>query len=207
MSFPTAADPRIGQLKELLAGSKRIAVVGHYNPDGDAVGSTLGLAHVLRAMGHTVQVVMPNNAGTFLSRLAGFSDILTFSSRPAAALDAIKKCDVLFCLDFNRSNRTGGLEEVVAAAPVRVLIDHHQDPEHFSPVMFSDTWACSTCQMVYDIVVAMGHDGSHHAGCGNVPLYGSCNGYRFVPIPQYHSTYHARGSGVDGERCGDRSSP
>ena len=52
--------------------------------------------------------------------------------------------------------RQGGLEEVVAAAPVRVLIDHHQDPEKFSPVMFSDTSACSTCQMVYDIVNALG---------------------------------------------------
>ena len=156
MSILTAADPRIVQLNQILAGSKRIAIVGHYNPDGDAVGSTLGLALVLRAAGHTVQVVMPNQAGAFLSRLSGFSDMVCFTERPAAAIDAIQRSDVLFCLDFNRSNRTGGLEEAVAAAPVRVLIDHHQDPEEFSPIMFSDTSACSTCQMVYDIVTAMG---------------------------------------------------
>ncbi|MBP6312220.1 MAG: bifunctional oligoribonuclease/PAP phosphatase NrnA [Flavobacteriales bacterium] len=156
MSIITAADPRIVQLNELLAGSKRVAIVGHYNPDGDAIGSTLGLALVLKAAGHTVQVVMPNPAGAFLSRLAGYSEIVCFTERPAAAIEVIKKCDVLFCLDFNRSNRTGGLEEVVGAAEVRVLIDHHQDPEQFTPVMFSDTSACSTCQMVFDIVTAMG---------------------------------------------------
>ena len=64
---------------------------------------------------------------------------------------------MLFCLDFNRPDRVQGLENALLAAPVKVLIDHHRDPADFARITFSDTTACATCQMVFDIVEAMGH--------------------------------------------------
>jgi bifunctional oligoribonuclease and PAP phosphatase NrnA len=156
MLLSSAPPHLIDQLRPLIAGSKRIAIVTHFNPDGDAMGSSLGLAHVLSVLGHTVKVVLPNTPPANLLWLPGAPDAIPFDREPEAAVNAIGHADVLFCLDFNRTDRVGGLTEAVRAAPFKVLIDHHQEPEPFAQVMFSDTTACATCQMVYDVVNALG---------------------------------------------------
>ncbi|MBK9763576.1 MAG: bifunctional oligoribonuclease/PAP phosphatase NrnA [Flavobacteriales bacterium] len=157
MSFPTVPQEQLEALRTLLAKPKRIVIVSHFNPDGDAIGSSLGLMHVLRAVGHTVKVVLPNTPATFLDGLPGRTEILCFDRSPDASLSTIRTCDILFCLDFNKLDRIGGLEEAAKVVTNKVLIDHHQEPDVFTPVMFSDTASSSTCQMVYDIVVALGH--------------------------------------------------
>ncbi|MCB0763932.1 MAG: bifunctional oligoribonuclease/PAP phosphatase NrnA [Flavobacteriales bacterium] len=159
MSFPSAPTPQVDRLRDLLATPRRIAIVSHYNPDGDAVGSSQGLAHVLRQLGHTVHVVLPNRPPAFLDFVPGSNDRITFDKDPDDARQRIQVCELLFCLDFNRQDRVGGLERVVRDAPSKVLIDHHQDPEDFAELAFSDTYACATCQMVFDIISAMGHAG------------------------------------------------
>jgi phosphoesterase RecJ-like protein len=157
MSFTSAPAAQVAQLTELLSGSKRIAIVSHFNPDGDAVGSSLGLGRVLKSLGHTVQVVLPNLPPPNLHWMPGYTEVLTFDKAPNETLVAIQAADILFCLDFNQPDRVAGLEQALRAAPVKVLIDHHQEPDSFAQIMFSDTSACATCQMVYDIVVALGH--------------------------------------------------
>jgi phosphoesterase RecJ-like protein len=157
MLFPSAPAPQIAQLRALLAAPKRITIVTHYNPDGDAIGSSLGMAHVLRAAGHTVQVVLPNTPPGFLGWLPGFSTCIAWDKQPAPAVEAIRTGEMLFCLDFNRTDRAGGLEEAVKAAPVKVLIDHHQEPDGFAQILFTDTRSGSTCQMVFDVLGALGH--------------------------------------------------
>lgn len=157
MHFPSAPPASVKDLGTMLSGPKRCAIVTHYNPDGDAIGSSLGLQHVLRKAGHSVTVVLPNTPPAFLHWLPGFSSCIPFTERGAEALAAIAEADVLFCLDFNRTDRVGGLEQAVKDAPVKVLIDHHQDPEAFAQVTFSDTTACATSQMVVDIVHALGY--------------------------------------------------
>lgn len=157
MSFTSAPPAQVKQLSNLLDSPKRIAIVSHFNPDGDAMGSSLGLCRVLTNLGHTVQVVMPNTPPPNLHWMPGHSDVLTFDKNPEETVSAIAAADILFCLDFNRSDRVAGLEEALNAAPLKVMIDHHQEPGDFAQVMFSDTRACATCQMVYDVVVALGH--------------------------------------------------
>lgn len=157
MSFPSAPQEQILVLKSLLATPKRISIVSHFNPDGDAIGSSLGLMLVLRALGHTVKVVLPNTPATFLDHLPGRPEVLCFDRSPDASLSTIRTCDVLFCLDFNKLDRIGGLEEAAKSVSTKVLIDHHQEPDVFTPAMFSDTHASSTCQMVYDVICALGH--------------------------------------------------
>jgi bifunctional oligoribonuclease and PAP phosphatase NrnA len=157
MSLTSAPAAQVAQLAELLASTKRIAIVSHFNPDGDAVGSSLGLCHVLKSLGHTVQVVLPNLPPPNLHWMPGYTEVLTFDKAPNEALVAIQAADILFCLDFNQPDRVAGLEQALRAASVKVLIDHHQEPDTFAQIMFSDTSACATCQMVYDIVVALGH--------------------------------------------------
>lgn len=156
MSSPSVPGDQIEKLRTRLSQPRRIAIVTHYNPDGDAVGSSLGLMHILRTMGHTVRVVFPNTPADFLDRLPGRKEALCLDRSPDAALSTIRTSDLVFCLDFNQLDRVGGLEDVVRAAPDKILIDHHQEPGDLATVVFSDTSASSTCQMVYDIAVELG---------------------------------------------------
>lgn len=157
MSLLSAPPAQISELAALLEKPQSVAIISHFNPDGDAIGSSLGLGHVLSALGHTVQVVMPNTPPPNLHWMPGYSEVLTFDKASEKSLAAIAQADILFCLDFNQTGRVGGLEDAVKEAKVKVLIDHHQEPADFAQITFSDTSACATCQMVYDIVVALGH--------------------------------------------------
>jgi phosphoesterase RecJ-like protein len=156
MSTLSVPPAQLEKLRELLAQPRRLAIVSHYNPDGDAIGSSVGLMHILKAAGHVAKVVLPNTPAEFLDSLPGRSEVLCFDRSPDASLSTIRTSDIVLCLDFNQLDRIGGLEEVVRGARVKVLIDHHQAPGDFAAVMFSDTSASSTCQMVYDIAVALG---------------------------------------------------
>lgn len=156
MHFPSAPLDRIEELRALLAAPKQCVIVTHYNPDGDALGSALGLMHLLKAMGHSAQVVLPNTPPGFLHWMPGYDATLALDRDKANAEVMVRDAEVLFCLDFNRTDRVGGLEDALKAALVKVLIDHHQEPEDFAMIAFSDTGASSTCQMVADIADAMG---------------------------------------------------
>lgn len=131
-------------------------MVTHYNPDGDAIGSAIGFMHVLRAAGHHAQVLLPNSAPPFLRWMPGYEEALAGDAQREQCLAAIREADAVICLDFNRRDRVGTLEEALRAAPFTVLIDHHQEPEDFAAISFSDTGACATSQMVHDIVEALG---------------------------------------------------
>ncbi len=158
----------LAKLQALLAHPRRIAIVSHYNPDGDAIGSSLGFMHVLRAAGHAVHVVLPNTPADFLDFVPGRKEVLCFDRSPDASLSTIRTSDIVFCLDFNQLDRIGGLEEAVRGASMKVLIDHHQEPGDFADPMFSDIVASSTCQMVFDIIQALGlgeHIGVDAATC------------------------------------------
>lgn len=182
MSTPVVSPGSLANLQKLLDRPRRITIVSHHNPDGDAVGSSLGLSHVLRAAGHHVRVVLPNTPADFLDRLPGRADVLCLDRSPDAALSTIRTCDVVFCLDFNRLDRIGGLEEAVRSVSTKVLIDHHQDPEPFTELAFSDTTASSTCQMVVDIVAALGwsaHIGVEAATCLYTGMVTDSGSFRF----------------------------
>lgn len=156
MSFPSAPPEQVASLSAALTGTKRCAIVTHYNPDGDAMGSALGLMHVLRSAGHSVVVVLPNAPPGFLQWLPGARDAIACDRDKPGATAAIRDSDLLFCLDFNRTDRVGGLEDALRAHPFRILIDHHRDADEFTTITFTDTEACATCQMIADIVRALG---------------------------------------------------
>lgn len=166
----------------MLNAQRRIAITTHYNPDGDALGSSLGLAHVLKAAGHTVQVVLPNTAPQNLHWMPGHADTLSHDKAPEASERAIQEAEILFCLDFNKPDRVQGLEAALRAAPVKVLIDHHRDPDDMAQVRFSDVSASSTCQMVHDVVMALGMGqvmGAEAATCLYAGLMTDTGSFRF----------------------------
>lgn len=142
----------ISTLNKLLENSSSVAIVCHQNPDGDAVGSSLGLAAVLRKIGKETDVVMPNRPPEFLQWMSGFDSVIFGDADLNKANELIKKADLLFCLDFNSSDRTGVLQDQVSAHQCRVLVDHHQDPEDGWALKFSDTAKSSTCELVIDVL-------------------------------------------------------
>lgn len=146
----------MNSLKAALAQPINIAITTHYNPDGDALGSSLGLARVLAISGHTVNVVLPNTPSVDLHWMPGYSGCVAGDTAKQHAERLMRECDLLFCLDFNRPDRVNGLEAALLAAKDKVLIDHHRDPAPFARINFSDTRACATAQMVYDVLVALG---------------------------------------------------
>lgn len=157
MRFPSAPAAATASLRELLARPLTISIVTHFNPDGDAMGSSLGLCGVLRRLGHDARVVLPNTPPLNLHWMPGFERVLAFDREQEASERAVRECDALFCLDFNKPDRVGGLEEALRASSTKVLIDHHRHPDPFATVSFSDVEACSTAQMVFDVISALGH--------------------------------------------------
>ena len=145
------------ELKTLLSTPKKIAIVAHKSPDGDAIGSSLGLYHYLVDKGHEVQVVMPNDYPTFLKWMPGNDRIVIHEGNEQNAEALINAAEVLFCLDFNTPNRAFGLEEVIQRSEnVKVMIDHHPQPDGFVDFMLSDTSSCSTAQLVHRFAAMMG---------------------------------------------------
>ncbi|HOP43175.1 MAG: bifunctional oligoribonuclease/PAP phosphatase NrnA [Flavobacteriales bacterium] len=147
---------QVEALRDLLARPRRIAIVTHHNPDGDAMGSGLGWCRLLRAAGHDAVLVLPNTPAHFLHWMPGFDEVLAVDQDRQRALSNVRDREVLFCLDFNRLDRIGELQEAAESAPIRVLVDHHRDPADVFQVVFSEVTACSTCQLVYDIAIALG---------------------------------------------------
>jgi phosphoesterase RecJ-like protein len=145
------------ELKELLSSPKNIAIVAHKSPDGDAIGSSLGLYHYLVSKGHEVEVIMPNDYPTFLKWMPGTDKIVVHEGSEARAEGLINAADVLFCLDFNTPSRAFGLEDVIQRSDnVKVMIDHHPQPDGFVDFMLSDTSSCSTAQLVHRFAGMMG---------------------------------------------------
>jgi bifunctional oligoribonuclease and PAP phosphatase NrnA len=137
----------------LLINPCRIFVTTHHKPDGDAIGSMLGLYHYLTAKGHQVTAVSPSQVPDFLRWMPGNDVLINYEEYPDAAKSAIEKSDIIFCLDFNDFNRTKHLEQLLIDAPQpKVLIDHHLFPKPVWDYGTSDPGKSSTCEMVYDFI-------------------------------------------------------
>lgn len=130
----------------------------HQKPDADALGSSLGLYHVLVGLGHAVSVVSPTNWPPFLNWMPGMDVVIDAESRKEYAVELIQHAEIIFCLDFNTLSRTKGLESHIReSAAIKVLIDHHQEPDLSSfDYGISDTAKSSTAEMVYDFVMESG---------------------------------------------------
>lgn len=142
--------------KQLLSTSKKIVVIGHKNPDGDAIGSCLALSYFLRTLGHQVTTVMPNDFPDFLKWIPEASDIVIYDESPSKTELLVNEADIIFTLDFNSLSRIGDLQQVVEKANADfILIDHHQQPDDYAKVVYSDVMMSSTSQMVYHFIEAL----------------------------------------------------
>ena len=145
------------ELKSFLERPRNVVIVGHRNPDGDAMGASLGLCHYLKMKGHSPTVVVPNEYPDFLHWLPGSKATYRFDWQNSQSRRAIKASDIIFLLDFNALHRVGNDMQNTLEKYQNdfMLIDHHQQPDDFS-YMYSDVEMSSTCQMVYHFIEKMG---------------------------------------------------
>lgn len=146
----------LSSIKKLLVPENKIVIITHYNPDGDAIGSSLGLKHYLKTKGLEAEVIVPNDFPKFLKWMPEAKKITIADYKRKKAAELIEEADVIFILDFNASHRSGNMVApwIERSKAVKVLIDHHQQPENFDFV-YSDTTIPATSQMVYHFIEAM----------------------------------------------------
>jgi len=151
----------IQSLKRLLESPKEVVIVTHFKPDADALGSSLGLAGFLKKKGHRVLVITPSDYPDFLAWMPGNKEVLALSkdalSRTDKAKRAIGQAEVIFCLDFSNLKRTEDLQDAIRqSAAVKVLVDHHLEPEKFADYEQWATDAASTAGLIYQLIGELG---------------------------------------------------
>lgn len=134
-----------------IRSARRIVLISHARPDGDAVGSSMGLAAFLESRGQEAVPVFPDRFPDSLGWLDPEGKSIFYDESPEEAGRTVRNADLIICLDFNRFSRANGLGELAASAPAaKIVIDHHPDPdrEAFSQV-YSEPGRSSTCETVY----------------------------------------------------------
>ena len=144
------------KLKKLLTTPKKVVIVPHKNPDGDAMGSTLGLCLFLKKKGHSATVITPNDYPEFLKWLPGNDEVINYEMENTISKNIISSADIIFTLDFNSLHRCGEMETPINnAKAVKIMIDHHQEPDSYADYTYSDVNMCSTSQMIYHFIEKM----------------------------------------------------
>lgn len=137
-------------IRSWIESSRRVAVITHTNPDGDAIGSSLALALALVKTGKEAHVVIPDGLPDFLRWLPGIERSVTFAYKREKAVELIENADLIFCLDFNDPKRINGVDEYLQKSTAKkVLIDHHQNPAKFTDISLIETWRGSVGEMIY----------------------------------------------------------
>jgi len=148
----------ITSVKQQLAETKKkITIVPHENPDGDAIGSALGLGQVLKNFGHEVQVISVNDYPDFLKWFSSDVPIVIFEKEKKLAKELMFNSDLMICVDFNHEKRAGNLEKFIKRfAKTKILIDHHPYPTNFCDFTISETSYSSTAELVFDVTERIG---------------------------------------------------
>lgn len=173
----------ISEIQKLLIPENKIVIITHYNPDGDAIGSSLGLKHFLKQKGLDAEVIVPNDFPKFLKWMPESKRIIIADYKRKQAGEAIYHADVIFILDFNASHRSGNLVGpwIEKAKAKKILIDHHQQPDQFDFV-YSDVTIPATSQMVYHFIQQLNEEEKVNkdiAECLYTGIMTDTGGFRF----------------------------
>lgn len=157
MTARVIKDSKIKELKQLIIDSENIVITCHVSPDGDAIGSTLAMCHILRAMGKDARIVTPDLPPKTLMFLPGTRDIVVFTRNADLGRQLFSDADLVLCLDFNSPYRVDKMADTMLQSQgKKVLIDHHLDPDKFADLVISHPEMSSTCLLVYKIICQLG---------------------------------------------------
>lgn len=170
-------------LARLLRAKQRILIVTHWSPDGDAMGSSLGLYNYLKKKGHAVTVVTPNDYPEFLHWMKGHKQVINHQQQSDKAARAVKNASLIFCLDFNDLKRISELGVLVSANPApKVMIDHHPQPADFAQFSLHSVSASSTCELIWEFIRQLGDVkliDAHIASCLYTGIMTDTGSFRF----------------------------
>ncbi len=143
----------IRQLELIIGRSSKIVLVVHENPDGDAIGSLLGMYHFLKSQGKEVRPMIPNDAPANLQWLPGFDNVVVFNKNAGRGCQLLYSADLILMMDLNTLDRTGRMADAIRhSAGVKCLIDHHIHPQVEASVVISHPEIASTCELVFRYV-------------------------------------------------------
>lgn len=152
------AQANIDHARKWFERADKIVIVTHVAPDGDAIGSSLGLWHFLESQEKTVNVIVPNAFPDFLRWMPGAKDIIRYDKYAEFADKLLNEADVICCLDFNALSRIDAMAEAVAKSPARkMLIDHHLNPEEFCKIIISHPGISSTSELIFRLICRLGY--------------------------------------------------
>ena len=171
-------------LEDLIQASGRIIITSHFKPDGDAMGSSLGLYHYLKSAGIESKVIVPSDYADFLHWMPGNNKVLIYEEDEIQCNIEIAHADFIFCLDFNALHRINVMGEHVEASSARcILIDHHQDPHDFDDERFIEIGASSTCELIYRYITThldQSYMNKHVGECIYTGLITDTGSFRFA---------------------------
>ncbi|MDO3695210.1 bifunctional oligoribonuclease/PAP phosphatase NrnA [Wenyingzhuangia sp. chi5] len=146
------------QIEAEIQAASHIVITAHKSADGDSIGSSLGLLHFIEKLGKSAIICHPDKAPDFLYWL-DTSLILLMEETPEKVTNAFEQADLIFCLDYNATNRVGPEMQVLLeqATCKKIMIDHHLNPEEFPFLTVSETSVCSTSQLIVELIEQSGH--------------------------------------------------
>ena len=152
-------DTEIQQVKQLLAQPKKIILVTHWSPDGDAIGSSLGLYNYLLFKNHNVKVIVPNDYPPFLNWMEGNNQVVNFQKETENAEKLVDAAEIIFLLDFNSLKRIDELgKHIEQSKSFKIMIDHHPQPEPIVDIFHHNVKASSTAELVFDFICLLGDE-------------------------------------------------
>lgn len=158
MKIELLSEAEIATLKENIDNSNRIVICCHKSPDGDALGSSLAWAEYLRTQGKEPDIIVPDAYPDFLQWLPGSERIIRYDKHAADKADEmLQKAELIFCLDFNGTNRVDEMKDALEQSPARkIMIDHHLDPSMNTVLTVSHPQMSSTSELVFRIIWQLG---------------------------------------------------
>lgn len=149
---------KTAQVRNILNHSLRVVITCHISPDGDALGSSLGLCRVLRNAGKDARVLTPDTPPKNLMFLPGAQNITVYSRYEAFANRLLADADLIFCLDYNDSKRVDLVAPgLLASKAAKVMIDHHLGPDTFPDVVISHPEISSTSALIFKVISDIGY--------------------------------------------------
>ncbi|MDD2960597.1 MAG: bifunctional oligoribonuclease/PAP phosphatase NrnA [Muribaculaceae bacterium] len=150
-------EEKISELHKLLTHYDKIVITCHVSPDGDAIGSSLGLYHLLSSLGKSVSIVTPDATPKSLNFLPGIKEIVAYSKYTDFGIQILANAELIFCLDFNVISRVDKMSDALSSSKAKkVLIDHHLSPGDFADLVISYPTMSSTCELLFRVICRLG---------------------------------------------------
>lgn len=151
-------EQNLERIKKELIDYQRVVIITHKSPDGDAIGSSLGLSYALQAGGIHSTVILPTPSPSYLEWIPGLEQTICAKNLMDTQLQTyFEEADAIFCLDFNALNRIDNSAKFIKDfSKSIILIDHHEEPEDFANILFHEVEASSTSELVYRFLERLG---------------------------------------------------